>query len=92
MTVDEVLRQCRVAESSGQSRYFAMSYEQGVAAGVQWALGLTDDPPLDADEPRPGRVRQVEGEGLVRQQRSEGSAHPERSEGLVYRRPRRRRR
>lgn len=76
MTVDEVLQQCRLAESSGQSRYFAMSYEQGVAAGVQWALGLTDDPPLDPD--RPGRPAA-----------GQGSAQRERRERLVYRRPRR---
>ena len=74
MTVDEVLQQCRLAERSGQSRYFAMSYEQGVAAGVQWALGLTDDPPLDPDRPSAGQ----------------GTAHRERRERLVYRRPRRR--
>ena len=45
--IDEVLNECVAAEAKGQSRYPGMGYEQGVRVGIEWALGLSDDPPFD---------------------------------------------
>ena len=46
--IDDVLNQCIEAEAEGRRRYPGMSYEEGVRAGIEWALGLTDDPPFDS--------------------------------------------
>ena len=43
--IDEVLNECVAAE--GRSRYPGMSYEEGVRVGIEWALGLADEPPFD---------------------------------------------
>ena len=45
--IDEVLNECVAAEANGRSRYPGMSYEEGVRVGIEWALGLADQPPFD---------------------------------------------
>lgn len=45
--INEVLNQCMEAEETGESRWRGMSYEQGVAAGIRWVLGETEDHPLE---------------------------------------------
>ena len=45
--IDEVLNECVEAEGKGHSRYPGMTYEEGVRAGIEWALGLADEPPFD---------------------------------------------
>lgn len=36
--VDTVLNRCLDSEDSGESAYPGMSYEQGVRAGIEWAI------------------------------------------------------
>lgn len=45
--IDGVLNECVEAEAKGRSRYPGMSYEEGLRAGLEWVLGLSDDPPFD---------------------------------------------
>lgn len=42
--IDDVLNKCAEAESEGESRYPAASYEQGVAAGIKWLTGEGENP------------------------------------------------
>jgi hypothetical protein len=49
-TIDDVLNRCVDAENEGKSQYPGMSYEQGVRVGVEWLLGITDEPPFDGEE------------------------------------------
>lgn len=46
--IDEVLNECVEAEAQGHSRYPGMSYEEGVRAGIEWALGLSEAAPFDS--------------------------------------------
>ena len=48
--IDDALNSCVEAEATGRSRYPGMSYEEGVRAGIEWALGLSEDPPFEGDE------------------------------------------
>ena len=34
--IDEVLNQCAEAADSGESKFWGMSYEQGVEAAIRW--------------------------------------------------------
>jgi hypothetical protein len=34
-------------EARDKPKYFGMSYEEGVVAALDWALGNTDDSPLE---------------------------------------------
>lgn len=36
--VDDILNRCLDSEDSGELTYPGMSYEQGVRAGIEWAL------------------------------------------------------
>jgi hypothetical protein len=38
--IDDVLNTCLEAEAEGHSRYPGMACEQGLRAGIEWALGL----------------------------------------------------
>lgn len=45
--IDAVLNVAREHEDSGERAYPGMSYEMGVAAGIEWACGIGDsEPPL----------------------------------------------
>jgi hypothetical protein len=44
--VNEVLNEANEAEDNGTSRWPGMTYEQGVAAGISWVLGQTDEHPM----------------------------------------------
>ena len=44
--IDDVLNECVEAEAKGRSRYPGMTYEEGVRVGIEWALGLADEPPF----------------------------------------------
>ena len=35
------------AQESGRSKWSAMSYEQGVDNALRWAIGETDEPPIE---------------------------------------------
>lgn len=49
--IDEVLNVAYDHNDRGIVRYPGMSYEQGVADGIEWACGLGDgEPPLSADD------------------------------------------
>lgn len=45
-----LLDQCVEAEDRGSSAYHGMSYEQGIKAGIMWALGETRQHPLEEGE------------------------------------------
>jgi hypothetical protein len=44
--IDAVLNAASEAEDEGRTRLPGMSYEQGVAAGTNWVLGLVNDHPM----------------------------------------------
>jgi hypothetical protein len=45
---DEIDQQLNAAmESDGGSKFPGMTYEQGVAAGIDWLTGNTDDKPME---------------------------------------------
>lgn len=45
--IDDVLNRASEAEDEGVSKYPGMSYEQGIKAALEWALGLVSENPLD---------------------------------------------
>lgn len=45
-----LLDQCTEAEDRGSSAYHGMSYEQGIKAGILWAIGETREHPLEEGE------------------------------------------
>ena len=47
--IDEQLNRAAEAEATG-SQYPGMSFEEGVRAGIEWVLGLTDDLPISDPE------------------------------------------
>lgn len=51
--IDNVLNSAAAWEEHGGSGVPGMTYEQGVAAGIRWAVGDTDDHPIE-EEPPPG--------------------------------------
>ena len=49
-TRDEIEKQIDAARS-GESNYFGQTYEEGVAEALLWALGDSDDPPIEDEHP-----------------------------------------
>lgn len=47
--INDLLNECMKAEENGTQRYPAMSYEQGVKAGIEWLLEYTNDHPLEEE-------------------------------------------
>lgn len=47
--IDDVLNSATAWEEKGGSAVPGMTYEQGVMAGIQWALGDTDRHPIEED-------------------------------------------
>lgn len=47
--IDEQLNRAAEAEATG-TKYPGMSFEEGVRAGIEWVLGLTDDLPIPDPE------------------------------------------
>lgn len=45
--IDRVLEKAEEAEAEGRTAWPGMTYEQGVAEGIRWMLGLTNDHPLE---------------------------------------------
>jgi hypothetical protein len=45
--IDGVLNAAADAADSGTSRWPGQTYEDGVAAGIQWITGSADDNPMD---------------------------------------------
>lgn len=45
--IDELLNKCSEAEENGDTSYPGMSYEQGIKNALEWALGYTNDNPLE---------------------------------------------
>lgn len=45
--IDEVLNRCADAENDGRSEYPGMTYEQGLRVGIEWVLGIGDEPPFE---------------------------------------------
>jgi len=43
--IEELLKACE--KSGSESRYFGMTYEQGISEGIRWIIGDTEDYPLD---------------------------------------------
>lgn len=43
----DLLNQCTDAENAGFSNFPGMSYEQGIKAAVEWAIGDIEDHPLN---------------------------------------------
>lgn len=47
--IDDVLNRLAEKIDAGGTRYFNMTYEQGVEEGIRWALGETDDNPYEEE-------------------------------------------
>lgn len=45
--INDLLNKCAEAEDTGESKYPGMTYENGIAAAINWLTGNTDDNPLD---------------------------------------------
>ena len=45
--IDDALQKCFESESSGQSVFPGMTYEQGVESALNWVLGDTDIDPFE---------------------------------------------
>ena len=45
--VDKLLDACHDQENKGGSKFRGMSYEQGIATGIEWLLGDVEENPLD---------------------------------------------
>lgn len=43
----DVIDACIESENTGESKYPAMTYEQGVRAALEWVNGDTDDNPME---------------------------------------------
>lgn len=46
----DLLDRCNEAEERGRSAFHGMSYEQGIKAGILWAIGETREHPLEEGE------------------------------------------
>jgi hypothetical protein len=44
--IDDLLNQCAEAEDRGDSRFFGMTYEQGIKCALEWVLGELEEYPL----------------------------------------------
>ena len=44
--IDDLLNRCVESEETGESKYFGMTYEQGIKAAIEW-LYEDGDNPLD---------------------------------------------
>lgn len=44
--IDAVIDQCIQVDATGDTRFPAMTYEQGVKYALEWVLGISDDHPL----------------------------------------------
>lgn len=45
--VDQLLNTADDAEENGKTKYWGMTFEQGVAQGIRWVTGIGEDtPPL----------------------------------------------
>ena len=47
--IDDVLNRAAEAEDAGKTQWPGMTYEQGVAAALHWAVGNQDNNPMDDD-------------------------------------------
>lgn len=45
--IDEVLNQCSEQIDRGRSKFPGMTYEEGVQAGIEWALGRHESNPME---------------------------------------------
>ena len=45
--INKVIQACWDQDDEGESRWPRMTYEQGVAEALRWAIGETDDHPMD---------------------------------------------
>lgn len=45
--IDDVLNRCADQENAGGSAWPGMTYEQGVSNALRWAVGHTDDNPME---------------------------------------------
>lgn len=59
--IDDVLNSAAAWEEQGGSGVPGMTYEQGVSAGVKWAIGDTEDHPIEED-PEPDEEEDEEEE------------------------------
>lgn len=48
--VDKILEFCGIAEETGSTEFPDFTYEEGVKAGIEWALGHTDQNPINYGE------------------------------------------
>lgn len=44
--IEEQLNLCYEQIDSGKSKYFGMTFEEGVAEAIRWMQGDTEDPPM----------------------------------------------
>ncbi len=47
--IDEVLGLCYDQIDSGQSKYFGMTFEEGVVEAIRWLQGDSAEPPIDKE-------------------------------------------
>lgn len=45
----ELLNSCADSEDTGHTDFPGLTYEQGIKAGIEWAMGENSDHPLDKE-------------------------------------------
>lgn len=45
--IDDLLNECAKAEAEGNSKFFGMTYEQGIEAAIHWLTDAEREHPLD---------------------------------------------
>jgi len=48
--INDVLNRCNEKVAEGGSRFFGMTYEQGVIAGIDWLIGNCEGHPYDDED------------------------------------------
>ncbi len=47
--INDLIQRCMDAESAGTTKYFGLTYEQGVKSALDWVTGNDDIHPLDEE-------------------------------------------
>jgi len=45
--IDEVINECNESIDEDTTQYYAMTYEEGVKAALEWVTGDVDEKPFD---------------------------------------------
>lgn len=48
--IDDVLALCYEQIDSGKSKYYGMTFEEGVEQAIRWMQDESDEPPMEEEE------------------------------------------